>query len=167
MSITRFRFVSECVMAALTVAFGMWLVTKNIVPSGVFVASRGIHDLSPWVKNFWPPTFVYPVERGPDGRWQQRIVVSPVTLRVRTPRVFQSVEVAFDATQVPLGSTVGVERTLHSGESISVKLENSGSTLSLDGVNQSIRDLQFQFIFPNLTRDTPVLVHGLRFTFHR
>lgn len=161
----RTRLIVQCVLGALALGLGIWLVIQNAVPGGMFVAERSIEELSPWIKNFWPPTSVHLLERDRDGRWQQRIVVSPVTIRVRTPRTFSNVEIFLDADGIPGGSTVGIEKTKGSGQYRVQPLLGSGAVLSLSGVDQQNRDLQFQFLFPGQLRTQPVVVRHLRFTF--
>jgi hypothetical protein len=159
--------VTTLVLGALTVVLGVWIVIGNTVPTGTFVAERTVGDISPWLKNFWPPTHVSAVEHNPEGRLQQRIVASPISMRVHIPRTFTAMTVAIDAEGIPLGSTVGVEKTLHSGEFVRTDLIPSGTTLSLRDIDQSRRDLQLQFEFPELTRNKPVVVRGVRIRFAR
>lgn len=161
----RTRLIVECVLGALALGLGIWLVIQNAVPGGMFVAERSIEEHSAWIKNFWPPTSVHLLEKDRDGRWQQRIVVSPVTIRVRTPRTFSNVEIFLDADGIPGGSTVGIERSRGSGEYLMRDLVASTAMLSLSDVNQQNRDLQFQFVFPGQLRTQPVVVRRLRFTF--
>ncbi|GEM_PF-5204089 len=161
----RARLLTNIILGLLVLVLGAWLGAKNFVPGGVFVASRSIEELSPWIKNFWPPTYVHLLEKASDGRWQQRIVVSPVTIRVRTPRAFRAVEVSLEADSIPEGSTIGVEKAKHRGQYVQKPFVVSGTTLSLSDVDQQDRDLQFQFTFPGSLRSSPVIVRALRFVF--
>ena len=158
---------TRVVLALATIGLAVWLAAQNTVPFGTFIVVKAVNQLSPWAKNFWPPTAVYPPERSSNGQWFQRIVISPVTLRVQTPRVFRVVTVLMDADGIPPGSTVGVATTLKGTAYVTAALAPTGATLSLADVDQRERMLQFAFTFPDLVRAHPVVAHTVRFAFSR
>ncbi len=155
-------------LGMLTLVLVGYVAAQNVVIGRVFVAGRAMGSRSPWVREFWPPLHVYPPERcGAGNCFLQRIALSPVTIRVRTPRSFQSVEIDLEASGIPGGSTVGVERALHTKEYNRAPFVDGRASLSLADVVQEKRDLQFQFIFPGTGPKQPVTVSSITFTFRR
>ncbi len=164
----HFRWIIRAILGIVTLLLLGWIGNGVLVPSGVFVARHDSGKPSPWVRDLWPPLHVYPPEEGQDGVLRQRVVVSPVTVRVRLPRAsFRSVDVSLAVDAIPPGSTVAVERHLHRQDYLTVPLLNGHATLPLQGVFQHDRDLQFMFTFPGLTRNAPVVVQSFQFRFIR
>jgi hypothetical protein len=67
----------------------LWLVNKNLVPSGKLSANYNLQELSPFISRLYPTGRVLGVEKDKEGQYYQSIIIDPVYFKVHLPVSFQ------------------------------------------------------------------------------
>ncbi|MBI5370098.1 hypothetical protein HZA85_02845 [Candidatus Uhrbacteria bacterium] len=102
----------QIMIVLIPIGMFLWLAQIELVPSGVFVVSHGVHDRSPYLDSLSPESRVESPERV-NGTWVQSLLDDPVFFFVHPHRHFDtaSFEIWFKNEGVPIVEFGGLTQT--------------------------------------------------------
>lgn len=89
----RWRKIIRIILIIIPVLIFLWLVNKNLVPSGHLEASYNFSEQSPFISRLYPAGRVLGVEKNGEGQYYQSIIIDPVYFKVHLPVNFERAKI--------------------------------------------------------------------------
>ncbi|MFH0819680.1 MAG: hypothetical protein V1892_01470 [bacterium] len=130
----------------------IWLVNKNLVPSGKLSANYNLQELSPYISRLYPAGRVLGVEQSKNGDYYQSIVIDPVYFKVYLPVSFERAKIIlkFQTNKVNnlrLGYQIGPDFQYYFKNVVPIKREGGWlmSEVDFNLANAYIKDNKLKF----------------------
>lgn len=85
----KFHKIIRIVLIIIPIIIFIWLVDKNLVPSGKLSAQYNFEKISPFISRLYPVGRVLGVEKTAQGEYYQSIIIDPVYFNVHLPVSFK------------------------------------------------------------------------------
>jgi len=148
----KMRKMIKRILIIIVVLTFIWLINKNLVPSGRLEANYNFQELSPFISRLYPMGRVLGVEQNKKGDYYQSIVIDPVYFKVHLPISFERAKVILkfqtrNASFLRLGYQIGPDFQYYFKNVIPTRREGEWLTSEVDFnlANAYIKDNKLKF----------------------
>lgn len=165
------------VLIIIPIIVFIWLVDKNLVPSGKLSAQYNFKEISPFISRLYPVGRVLGVEKNIAGQYYQPVIIDPVYFNVHLPVSFKKVHFIFkyktnNSFNVRLGYQVGTDFSYYFKNLIPIRKEGDWlvAETDFDLANAYIKNnkLKFAISSPRLDeRGGEIKINSIQLTLEK